>query len=205
MTQLLRTVLDVLALAGAGASFLLAAFAVFLAQAEPDQRRRALTRVAAVLRCCRRWAANLLLLAWVLVSWRRVTRNLGLAYADKHAIRRVRKVDDKGVTTERERPKVAYPWLFARPDAYGVVLTVWTRARIGRAAFEDVADHLADTWRCRRVHVEQRKPGRITVRALRRDPLDARLSLDVPEAPVLHLVPEGGVPDGEHHSPTHAA
>ena len=159
---------------------------VRLAFATPGQRRAVATssKNTALVIVSRGWTwfVNIMLMLWVLCSWRRVTRNLGLAYTDKHAIKRVRKVDDKGVITERERPKVAYPYLLPRPDAYGVVLMVWTRLGVGREEFDKVTEHLANTWRCRRVQVEQRKPGRITVRALRRDPLDARLSLTVPNA-----------------------
>lgn len=143
---------------------------------------------------------NVLLTCWVLASWRRVTRNLGLAYTDKHAIKRVRTIDDKGVITERERPKVTYPWLLARPDAYGVVLTVWTRVGVGRREWEDVAEHLANAWRCHRVHVTQRRPGRVTIRGLRRDPLAAGLSLPVPVPDVsAHL--EGGDEYVRHRTP----
>lgn len=178
---MLQDTLQVFGIAGAVAAFLLAAFGVYLAQAEPDQRRRTLTLLAA-------WAVNVLLLAWVLASWRRVTRNLELAKRDKLRTVTHRKWEN-GKSVEREKPKIAYPWLLVRPDAFGVVLTVWTRVGVGRAEFEKVADHLANTWRCRRVSVSQRKPGRITVRALRRDPLDARLSLVAPAMSVREREP----------------
>ena len=158
---------------------------VRLAFATPDERRTVATSskntTLALASSSWVWFLNIMLALWVLASWRRLTRNLGLAYADKYAVIKQRSTDKNGVTTEKEHPKITYPHRFVRPDAYGVVLTVWTRPGIGRAEFEKVAEHLANTWRCRRVQIEQRKPGRITVRALRRDPLDARLSLTVPQ------------------------
>lgn len=160
---------------------------VRLAFATPGERRT-VARVAgralvAVLRGSVRYAGHVLLLAWVLATWRRVTRNLGIAYTNKYVVKRTRTTDRRGVMTEREHPKVTYPHLLARPDAYGVVLTVWTRVGIARADFEAVTEHLANVWRCRRVHIEQHRPGRLTVRALRRDPLTAGLSLPIPTTP----------------------
>lgn len=141
------------------------------------ERCRTTAAAHRVLTVCGRWTLNLLLLAWILATWQRVTRNLGLAYTDKHAVRRTRTWNAQGVMTEKEHPRITYPPLIARPDAYGVVLTVWTRVGVGRAEWARAAEHLADVWHCRRVHVEQRAPGRLTVRGLRRDPLAASLSL----------------------------
>jgi S-DNA-T family DNA segregation ATPase FtsK/SpoIIIE len=70
-----------------------------------------------------------------------------------------------------------------RPDPFGVVLTVKTIPKVGRKEFEDKAEHLANYWRSARVQTSQPKPGRLIVRALRRDPLAEPLEMaDVPAA-----------------------
>src|SRR5215467_995427 len=95
------------------------------------------------------------------VRWRRISRNLGLARVDKHTGR---------VNTPPAR---------FRPDAYGWVVKVKLIPGVSRPEFEDNAHHLANAMGCWRVGISQPKPGRLVVRAMRRDPLAEVLSSDV--------------------------
>jgi S-DNA-T family DNA segregation ATPase FtsK/SpoIIIE len=70
-----------------------------------------------------------------------------------------------------DKPKIKRPRLRIRPDAYGVVVDVWTVTGVGIQEWQKVARHLSDDWRAVRVAITQPEPGRIRVRAVRRDPL----------------------------------
>ena len=63
------------------------------------------------------------------------------------------------------------PRLRVRADSYGVTVMARTLPRVGRAEWVKVADHLANAWGCVRVAVTQPEPGRLSIRAVRRDPL----------------------------------
>jgi DNA segregation ATPase FtsK/SpoIIIE, S-DNA-T family len=63
------------------------------------------------------------------------------------------------------------PRIRVRADEYGVVVSVRTLPRVGRDEWVKASPHLANAWRCVRVAVTQDAPGRLTVRAVRRDPL----------------------------------
>lgn len=116
---------------------------------------------------------NYLPALWARFRWRWLAHNLGLAYEDKH--RRARpgqlpigtsvRVDNLGPA------RLRFPRARIRPDAYGMVATLKTVPKVGRADFEKNADHIANAWRCHRVQVSQPKPGRVIVRGLRTDPL----------------------------------
>ena len=69
------------------------------------------------------------------------------------------------------------PGVRIRPTVSGFEAKVKTLPGVGRREFEKQAEHLANVWRCERVSVAQPKPGRLTVRALRTDPLLAPLAL----------------------------
>jgi S-DNA-T family DNA segregation ATPase FtsK/SpoIIIE len=122
--------------------------------------------------------------AWV--RWRWLTRNVGLAWVDQHSKSKSRRAFGptigKNVRVETTGSKIWYPKVVkVRPDPFGVVLTVKTIPKIGRREFEDKADHLANYWRSARVQTSQPRPGRLIVRALRRDPLAEPLEMaDVP-------------------------
>jgi S-DNA-T family DNA segregation ATPase FtsK/SpoIIIE len=103
---------------------------------------------------------------WAAARWHHLTRNLGLAYPDKH-----------------QPGKVRRPRAIVRPDAHGVVARVRTVPGSGRAEFDQAAEHIANYWHCSRVSVAQPKPGRLIVRGLRRDPL-------------LELIGSDGIPRG---------
>jgi S-DNA-T family DNA segregation ATPase FtsK/SpoIIIE len=92
------------------------------------------------------------------VSWPYLCRQLGLAVVDRQAA-------DGG------QRKVQHPKTRIRPDAHGLTVHLATVPGVGRKQLEDVADHLADHWGAQRVAIAQPSPGRLVVRAMRRDPL----------------------------------
>ena len=116
------------------------------------------------------WLRHVPRATWAAARWHHLTRNLGLAYQDKH------------------RPgKVRRPRAIVLPSRHGVVARVRTVPGTGRAELEAAADHIADAWRCTRVSVSQPKPGRLVVRGLKRDPLLELLGLE-------HAPPAGADP-----------
>jgi DNA segregation ATPase FtsK/SpoIIIE, S-DNA-T family len=98
---------------------------------------------------------------WHRIRWRRLARNLQLARVDKH----------RGGIDSRRAPAVNCPRARFRPDPFGFVVNLRLIPGVGRAEVEKAADHLANAWGCWRVGVTQPKPGRLLVRAIRRDPL----------------------------------
>ena len=77
-----------------------------------------------------------------------------------------------GMEAAERLGKIHYPrakrW---RLNDYGWQCVVKTAPRTGRKEVEKQAQHIADYWRSARVGVTQAAPGRLTVRALRTDPL----------------------------------
>ena len=63
------------------------------------------------------------------------------------------------------------PRIRVRADDYGVRVAARTLPQVGRTEWVKVADHLANAWGCVRVAVTQPEPGRLSIRAVRRDPL----------------------------------
>lgn len=111
---------------------------------------------------------------WCAFRWRWLARNLDLAYVDKHHKRTFR--PRVPFTTAVHVQPVArhilrYPAAKFRPTDHGLDVTVKTIPKVGRAEVEKSAPYLADAWRCARVQVSQREPGRLLVRGLRTDPL----------------------------------
>jgi S-DNA-T family DNA segregation ATPase FtsK/SpoIIIE len=98
---------------------------------------------------------------WHRAGWRRLARNLRLAGEDRH----------RGGIDSRRRRSVNYPRAHFRPDPYGFRVNLKLIHGVGRDEFEKNADHLANAWRCHRVGITQPRPGRLVVRAVRRDPL----------------------------------
>jgi S-DNA-T family DNA segregation ATPase FtsK/SpoIIIE len=122
-------------------------------------------------------------LAWyVRFTWRRLSRMVGLAVIQPASGQVVGRRSSGGSGVSSGRLRV--PRIRVRPDAYGVVLSVRTLPRIGREEWVKAADHLANAWGCVRVAVTQERPGRLVVRAVRRDPL----------AEAYELVPSGRPP-----------
>jgi S-DNA-T family DNA segregation ATPase FtsK/SpoIIIE len=106
---------------------------------------------------------------WHRFRWHRLARNLGLAYQDQHL----------GGLDSRRKPKVNYPRVRFVPDPFGWVMKTKLIANVSRPQFEKAAEHLANSWACHRVGITQPEPGRLLVRAMRRDPLTEPLSASV--------------------------
>jgi DNA segregation ATPase FtsK/SpoIIIE, S-DNA-T family len=100
------------------------------------------------------WVRHVPRAAWAAARWHHLTRNLALAYPDRHV---------KG--------KIRRPRAIVHPSRHGVTARVRTVPGSGRAEFDKAAEHIANLWRVSRVSVTQPKPGRLIVRGLRRDPL----------------------------------
>lgn len=110
------------------------------------------------------------LTAWrTRMRWRWLTRNLSLVKVDR---RTGRDGKSERVTT--------YPGVRFRPDRYGLTMRVRTLPGVGKRQWSDQAEHLGNVLGCRRVRITQPKPGRLMVRAIRRDPLADELAA-VPE------------------------
>ena len=115
---------------------------------------------------------------WARLRWRWLMRNLGLGWRDRHVQDKIRRTAFMPVTRHLPavdknpgRHLVRYPRARIKADAYGIVAKVRTIPGSGRAEFDQAAQHIADAWRCHRVHVSQTGPGRLVVRGLRTDPL----------------------------------
>jgi hypothetical protein len=106
---------------------------------------------------------------WHRFRWHRLARNLGLAYVDQHL----------GGLDSRRKPKVNYPRVRFMPDPFGWVVRTKLIPNVSRPQFEKAAEHLANSWSAHRVGIIQPEPGRLLVRAMRRDPLAEPLSSSV--------------------------
>lgn len=108
----------------------------------------------------------------VRLGWRRVARMLSLYVVDpkRRAYMRVLHKDVAGVQNSTVG-RLVVPRLRIKADPYGVLVRCRTLPGIGAAEWEERTQKLADAWRATRVTVSQPQPGRITVRAVRRDPL----------------------------------
>jgi len=104
-------------------------------------------------------------------TWRRTALRVGLYQTDESSKVGSDVPLDGEYRTRAVRPKLLIPRLRVRTDAYGLVIEARTVGRIGLTEFQNAAEHLADTWKVRRVQVERAAPGRLVVRALLRDPL----------------------------------
>ena len=120
-------------------------------------------------------------LAWkARFRWRSVMTSLRLTLSD-HQIEISRNPFGpriaRGERVRKRQQRIHVPGVRIRPTASGFEAKVKTIPGVDRKAFEKQAEHLANVWRCERVSVAQPKPGRLTVRALRSDPLLAPLAL----------------------------
>lgn len=120
--------------------------------------------------------------AWLIRRrWVRFSRMQGLAVTDPIPTLWMRlRYREKAASMRR----VVIPRIHVRPDSYGVIGTAKTLPRIGRDEWVRASPHLADAWGCVRVAVTQERPGRLRLRAVRRDPL----------LEPYHRVPTGATP-----------
>jgi S-DNA-T family DNA segregation ATPase FtsK/SpoIIIE len=68
--------------------------------------------------------------------------------------------------------KVRIPRITTRADTFGVTVTATALPRVGLEAWQDARDDLRNGWGILRVKVTQPRPGTITARGFRREPLD---------------------------------
>jgi DNA segregation ATPase FtsK/SpoIIIE, S-DNA-T family len=99
--------------------------------------------------------------------WRRLARMLGLIVSDPTPSVMTAFSGEGPVAP----PRKLVPRIRVRADEYGVVVRVRTLPKVGRDEWVKASGHLANAWGCVRVAVTQDGPGRLTVRAVRRDPL----------------------------------
>jgi DNA segregation ATPase FtsK/SpoIIIE, S-DNA-T family len=106
--------------------------------------------------------------AW-LIRWRwaRLARMLGLVVTDPTPTALSALAGEGG---REAPPRILIPRIRVRADEHGVVVRVKTLPKVGRDEWVKASPHLANAWRCVRVAVTQ-EPGRLVVRAVRRDPL----------------------------------
>lgn len=119
-----------------------------------------------------RWLRHLPRAVWAAAQWHALSRRLNLAVPDKHRKGRVL----------RPRARI---W----PTRHGVAASVRCVPGVGREQVEANGAHIADSWRCVRVSVTQRKPGRLAIRGMRSDPLTAPVGASIlPRWDGRHLV-----------------
>ena len=106
----------------------------------------------------------------VKATWRRTAGLVGLQQTETKLPRRI-VVSADGTPMSKAKRKVRIPRIRAKADPYGVVVTAKTVGMIGREEFDTAAPYLANSWRCVRVNVTQKAPGRLTIRGVYRDPL----------------------------------
>ncbi|WP_034090707.1 FtsK/SpoIIIE domain-containing protein [Streptacidiphilus albus] len=82
--------------------------------------------------------------------------------------------------------KVCIPSISTHADTFGVTVTANALPRVGLEAWQDARDDLCNGWGMLRVKVAQPRPGTITARGFRREPLDTLIP-----SPLLH---EDGTP-----------
>lgn len=116
--------------------------------------------------------------------WRSLARQLGLVLVDRTPVSKIDKNGNRHDTTE---PKIKTPRIRGRADRYGIIVTLRTVPGVGLLEVQKEAQHLADAWHSVRVAVNQPKPGRVRIRAVRRDPLTITCTVtDIPK-PVTRL------------------
>src|SRR6266498_1283831 len=101
--------------------------------------------------------------------WARLARMLGLVVTDPTPTVLSALLGERGQSAPP--PRILTPRIRVRADEYGVVVKVKTLPKVGRDEWVKASGHLANAWGCVRVAVTQDGPGRLVVRAVRRDPL----------------------------------
>jgi len=101
-------------------------------------------------------------------TWPRLARNLGLTTTD-HVPTLVQQLTSKDGNTPS--PRILTPKIHTQADRFGVKVQLATVAKVGLVEVQRHAEHLADAWRCTRVSVDLGKPGQLTLRAVRNEPL----------------------------------
>lgn len=136
---------------------------------------------------------SMLQAAKIKIRWIRVARMLGLYIEDKSPRwpRTRRFLAAFGNKEHRPdilaQPRPIFPRIRVHADQYGVVVRARTVPKVGLKEWQDHGQHLADTWGCTRVSVTQAGPGRLIIRAVRRDPLTVSTTLHPTGQPLPDL------------------
>lgn len=140
----------------------------------------AIVRFALLPRSAKRHYPAALFHRW---RWRWLAANLRLSYPDRHrrSLRprlpfgtSVKVMPDAGGLVKHRVPRVRF-----RADPCGWQVRVRLVPGISRPEFERNAEHLANSWGCHRVGITQPRPGRLLLRAIRKDPLLTPVSSSV--------------------------
>lgn len=105
-------------------------------------------------------------------GWKRLAQLCGLSVTDKMPT-----LTQQLATTDASKtpkPRVLTPALKVKPDRYGVVAWANCLPKVGLEEFQKATPYLANAWGCTRVSVTQDKPGEVTIRGVRVDPLLTR-------------------------------
>lgn len=136
---------------------------------------------------------SMLQAAKIKIKWIRVARMLGLYIEDKSPrLPRTRRLLASFGSKEHRPdmlalPRPIFPRIRVRADQYGVIVRARIVPKVGLKEFQDHAQHLADTWGCTRVSVTQAEPGRLVIRAVRRDPLTVSTTMHPTGRPPVDL------------------
>ncbi|GAA3056379.1 hypothetical protein GCM10020229_80170 [Kitasatospora albolonga] len=103
-------------------------------------------------------------------GWPRLARTLGLVATDRTPTL-LQTLSTSGSNGGRPEPRILIPEVRTKPDRYGVVVSMKTVPKVGLEEVQKHASHLADAWGCTRVSVTPAKPGHLTIRAVRDEPL----------------------------------
>jgi S-DNA-T family DNA segregation ATPase FtsK/SpoIIIE len=120
---------------------------------------------------------------WHRFRWQALAANLRLSYIDRHR----KAVKPRPFGTSAKVPAAGddvlavlrFPRAHFSPDPFGWLVKIKLIPGVDRETFEKNASHLANAWGCHRIGVTQPRPGRLLVRAVRREPLSEPLASDV--------------------------
>ncbi|MGW2862536.1 FtsK/SpoIIIE domain-containing protein [Streptomyces sp. NPDC001205] len=105
--------------------------------------------------------------------WSRLAQLAGLSVTDKKPTitAQISQEFSSGKTRKIE-PRTLVPKIKVVPDEYGVIVTATCLPKVSLEEFQKAARFMADAWGCVRVSVTPAdKPGQVTIRAVREDPL----------------------------------
>ncbi|RFU82885.1 cell division protein FtsK [Streptomyces triticagri] len=113
--------------------------------------------------------------------WARLAEMAGLCVADKKPTIGAQIGQEFSSDKNRKiEPRTLVPKIKVIPDEYGVIITATCLPKVSLEEFQKAARFLADAWGCVRVSVVPAdRPGQVTIRAVREDPL-ATTTVHVP-------------------------
>lgn len=106
-------------------------------------------------------------------TWKTVARRVKLVCVDQSPL-------DFDKDQEKTKRKVVTPRIKLTPDTWGVKIMLKTVPGISITEVQKSAPYLADEWKSVRVSATQMTPGKIAIRAVRRDPLCSKVIMETP-------------------------